>query len=113
MFTLSAFADEISMDLTTQMEVLDKYSIKHIEMRGVNGKNLSDCTLAEAKEIKSQMDARGFSLSAVGSPIGKIGICVRSKLFFLTRYNKKSSGPANCSSQIANACGGTYRSSGK
>ncbi len=75
MFTLSAFADEISMDLTTQMDVLDKYSIKHIEMRGVNGKNLSDCTLAEAKEIKSQMDARGFSLSAVGSPIGKIGIC--------------------------------------
>lgn len=74
MFTISAFADEIDMNLTTQMDVLEKYHIHHIEMRGVNGKNLSDCTVSEAKEIKAQMDARGFRLSAVGSPIGKIGI---------------------------------------
>ena len=74
MFTISAFADEIDMDLTTQMDVLDKYGIRYIEMRGVNGKNLSDCTVAEARDIKRQMDARGFRLSAVGSPIGKIGI---------------------------------------
>lgn len=74
MFILSAFADEIDMDLTTQMDVLDKYGIRHIEMRGVNGKNLSDCPVSEARDIKRQMDARGFQLSAVGSPIGKIGI---------------------------------------
>ena len=74
MFTISAFADEIDMDLTVQMDVLDKYGIRYIEMRGVNGKNLSDCTPQEAKDIKRQLDARGFRLSAVGSPIGKIGI---------------------------------------
>lgn len=74
MFTISAFADEIDMDLTVQMDVLDKYHIRYIEMRGVNGKNLSDCTLEEARDIKRQLDARGFRLSAVGSPIGKIGI---------------------------------------
>lgn len=74
MFTISAFADEIDMNLATQMDVLDKYGIQYIEMRGVNGKNLSDCTLDEAKDIKRQMDARGFKLSAVGSPIGKYSL---------------------------------------
>lgn len=71
-FILSAFADEIDMDLQMQMDVLDKYNIKHIEMRGVNGKGLVEYTLDEAKEIKKQLDDRGFSLSAIGSPIGKI-----------------------------------------
>lgn len=71
---LSGFADEIDKNLTVQMNVMEKLGIHHIEMRGVNGKNLCDCTLEEAKEIKAQLDQRGFSLSAIGSPIGKIKI---------------------------------------
>lgn len=73
-FVLSAFADEIDQDLQTQMDVLDQYGIKHIEMRGVNGKNLTQCTLEEVRIIKKQLDERGFKLSSVGSPIGKIKI---------------------------------------
>ncbi len=73
-FIISAFADEIDADLKTQMDVLDQHGIKHIEMRGVNGKNLTQYTLEEVKEIKKQLDARGFKISAVGSPIGKIKI---------------------------------------
>ncbi len=73
-FVLSAFADEIDMDLTTQMDVLDQHGIKHIEMRAVNGKGLVEYTLDEVKEIKRQIDARGFKLSSVGSPLGKIPI---------------------------------------
>jgi len=73
-FKLSAFADEIDMDLTIQMDVLDQHGIKHIEMRGVNGKGLVEYTLHEVKEIKRQINARGFKLSAVGSPLGKIKI---------------------------------------
>ena len=69
---LSAFADEIDMDLTTQMDVLDTHGIKHIEMRGVNGKNISEVTVEEAIEIKNQLDARGFKISSLGSPVGKI-----------------------------------------
>ena len=71
---LSGFADEIDRNLTVQMNVMESLGIHHIEMRGVNGKNLCDCTLEEAKEIKAQLDARGFKLSAIGSPIGKIKI---------------------------------------
>src|SRR5690625_3148349 len=73
-FILSAFADEIDQDLKTQMNVLDEHGIKHIEMRGVNGKTLVDYDLDEVREIKRQLDERGFKLSAVGSPIGKIQI---------------------------------------
>lgn len=69
---LSAFADEIDMNLTTQMDVLDTHGIKHIEMRGVNGKNISEVTVEEAVEIKKQLDARGFKISSIGSPVGKI-----------------------------------------
>ncbi|WP_078433175.1 sugar phosphate isomerase/epimerase family protein [Metabacillus halosaccharovorans] len=73
-FIISAFADEIDANLDTQMDVLDQHGIKHIEMRGVNGKLLVDSSLEEVKEIKKQIDTRGFKLSAVGSPLGKIKI---------------------------------------
>jgi sugar phosphate isomerase/epimerase len=73
-FILSAFADEIATDLTTQMDVLDEHRISYIEMRGVNGKNITELTLEEAKEIKEQLDSRRFNLSSLGSPIGKISI---------------------------------------
>jgi len=73
-FILSAFADEIDMDLKTQMDVLDTHGIKYIEMRGVNGQSLVDYSLAEVKKIKSQLDERDFKISAIGSPIGKIKI---------------------------------------
>lgn len=73
-FVLSAFADEIDQDLKIQLEVLKLFGINHIEMRRVNGRELVKHTAAEAKEIKKQLDAENFRLSAVGSPIGKYGI---------------------------------------
>ncbi len=73
-FILSAFADEIDPMLTTQMNILDKHGIKYIEMRGVNKKNLVEHTLEEVREIKKQLDEKGFRISAIGSPIGKIKI---------------------------------------
>ncbi|MBE3101617.1 MAG: TIM barrel protein, partial [Firmicutes bacterium] len=73
-FILSAFSDEIDSDLKVQMDVLDQHNIKHIEMRGVNGSSLVSYTLDQVKEIKRQLDKRGFKVSAIGSPIGKIKI---------------------------------------
>jgi sugar phosphate isomerase/epimerase len=48
--------------------------VKFIEMRGVNGKNISEVTPAEAVQLKKQLDTRGFRISALGSPLGKIEI---------------------------------------
>lgn len=73
-FILSAFGDEINQDLKVQMDVLEKVGIKHIELRGVLGKNVADLKVNEAKTIKKQLDERGFRISALGSPIGKIDI---------------------------------------
>lgn len=73
-FILSAFGDEIADDLKTQMDVLEQHGISHIEMRGVNGRPLVQHTLEEAAGIRKELDRRGFKISSVGSPIGKINI---------------------------------------
>lgn len=73
-FIITGFADEIDNSLEKQMETLTELGIKYIEMRGVNGKNLSDYEPEDTVAIKKTLDENGFKLSAVGSPIGKIGI---------------------------------------
>lgn len=56
------------------MDVLEQNGINYIEMRGVNGKNIVQYSASEAKNVKKQLDERGFRISAIGSPFGKIGI---------------------------------------
>ena len=68
----SGFADEISSDTTIQFEVLNKLGIKYFEPRGIDGKNISELTLDEAKKLKEKMDIFGIKVSSIGSPIGKI-----------------------------------------
>ena len=52
----SGFADEISSDTTIQFEVLNKLGIKYFEPRGIDGKNISELTLDEAKKLKEKME---------------------------------------------------------
>jgi len=73
-FKLSAFADEINDSLDIQMQVIKKYNIGYIEIRGVDGKNVSEYSLDEMKVIKKRLDDKNIKISAVGSPIGKIKI---------------------------------------
>ncbi|EPZ41851.1 sugar phosphate isomerase/epimerase family protein [Alicyclobacillus acidoterrestris] len=74
MVTLSAFADEISSDLNEQLDVLESTGIRHLEFRGVWHKNVIDLTDEELEQVRSVLRARGFKISAIGSPIGKIRI---------------------------------------
>lgn len=74
MWIMSGFADEIDPDLVTQCAVLDDLGIRYVELRSawdVNVLDLTDEQLAEAKQI---LDERGFGVSSIGSPIGKINI---------------------------------------
>lgn len=71
---ISGFADEICASLDGQIEVIKKLGISQIEMRGVNGRPLVEHTLEEVKVIKEQLDREGITISAVGSPLGKISI---------------------------------------
>ncbi len=74
MIRLSAFADEISRDPVEQVDVLTSHGIRHIEFRAIHGVNVLDLTEAQHAEFQSLLKARGFGLSAIGSPIGKIKI---------------------------------------
>ncbi len=69
---LSAFADEYSADFTEQLEGMRGFGIDYIEVRGVDGKNISVLTPSEVKEIKSKLDCYGIGVSAIGSPVGKV-----------------------------------------
>jgi len=71
---LSAFADEYAEDLKEQCEALNKFGIGNIELRGVNGKNISVLTANEVKETKKILDDYGIGVSSIGSPLGKIDI---------------------------------------
>jgi len=74
MFTISAFADEISPDPQKQIDVLKSCGVNHIEFRSILGTNVLALTDLQIKEFKALLDKHGFKLSAIGSPIGKIKI---------------------------------------
>ncbi|MSU77473.1 MAG: sugar phosphate isomerase/epimerase [Gemmataceae bacterium] len=74
MFTLSAFADEISPDPQQQIDVLKSCGVRHIEFRSILGINVLALSDAQIANFKSLLDMNGFKLSAIGSPIGKIKI---------------------------------------
>lgn len=71
---ISGFADEIAQELDVQIEAVSRLGIQYIEMRGVDGKNLIYHPDAKVKEIKQKLEDAGIKLSALGSPLGKIGI---------------------------------------
>jgi len=71
---ISGFSDEISSDVKTQFEVLNKLGIKYFEPRGIDGKNISILDDKEITELKELMILYGISASSIGSPIGKIKI---------------------------------------
>ena len=71
---LSAFADEYADGLKEQCEALNKFGIEYIELRGVNGKNVSTLTESEVKETKRILDDCEIRVSSIGSPLGKIDI---------------------------------------
>ena len=71
---LSAFSDEYSDKLVEQCEALKGFGFNYMEIRGVDGKNVSTLTKAEVIEAKKVLDDYGIKVSSIGSPLGKIKI---------------------------------------
>ena len=69
---LSAFADEYDVVFEEQLKGLVSLGIGNIEIRGVDGKNVSTLAKNEVKEVKSKLEYYGIGTSAIGSPIGKV-----------------------------------------
>lgn len=69
---LSAFADEYATATDDQIRGLGELGIKYIEVRQLDGKNISKMSAYEVKAAKQKFDTAGLSVSAVGSPLGKM-----------------------------------------
>lgn len=72
--TLCAFADESGAAIDHQIETLKRNSIPYLEIRNVDGSNISNITIEKAKEVKAKLDANNLAVWSLGSPYGKIKI---------------------------------------
>jgi len=73
-FVLTGFADEVDDDLETQLDVLESLGIDSLDLRSVWGTNVLELDPDEMATIERALDERGISVSAIGSPIGKVDI---------------------------------------
>lgn len=69
-----AFADEASPLIDNQIEAMKRNGLNGLEIRNVDGVNVSDITLEKAKEVRQKLDDAGLVTWSIGSPIGKINI---------------------------------------
>ncbi len=69
-----AFADEASPDMDAQITAMKRNGLDGLEIRNVDGTNVSKISVEKAKEVKKKLDAHGLVTWSVGSPIGKIKI---------------------------------------
>lgn len=73
---LSSFIDEASKDIDTQIEVLKNNNIKFIELRSIDGINVKDFTIEQARQFYKKYNDNGISVYSIGSPLGKVDINV-------------------------------------
>jgi len=73
-YILSAFADEYDADFETQLTALRQFGIENIELRFVDGINVADLSDEQVCRVKELLAHNGVSVSAIGSPIGKVAL---------------------------------------
>ena len=73
-FLFSAFADESSNAFSGQIDALKRNDFQYLEIRNLDGKNVSALTMEEAKAVKQQLADNGLSGWSIGSRIGKVKI---------------------------------------
>lgn len=66
------FADEAGAQIDHQIEAMRRNGLQGLEIRGVDGTNVSAITEEKAKEVRRKLDDAGLITWSIGSPIGKI-----------------------------------------
>ncbi|MBR5110190.1 MAG: sugar phosphate isomerase/epimerase [Clostridia bacterium] len=69
-----AFADEASSMIDGQIQAMRRNRLQGLEIRSVDGENVSAISLAKAKEVWQKISGAGLRVWSIGSPIGKIDI---------------------------------------
>ena len=73
-YKLYGFADEASPMIDIQIQALLRNRMQGLEIRNVDGVNVSDIPLSKAREVGQKLSDAGLTVWSVGSPIGKIDI---------------------------------------
>lgn len=73
-WNLSGFADEAATDIDAQIKVLVDGGMSCIDLRNLDGFNISELPLDHAETVKVKLDAAGVRVGMFGSPLGKIDI---------------------------------------
>ena len=69
-----AFADEASANVDQQIVAMKRNGLQGLEIRNVDGVNISDITVEKAKEVHQKLKEAGLVVWSIGSPLGKVGI---------------------------------------
>jgi sugar phosphate isomerase/epimerase len=76
MIKLSAFSDEAGNSIEEQIDAVKRNGIPYVELRSIDGKNVADFTLEEAKSYQAEFEKNGVAVWSIGSPLGKVDIDV-------------------------------------
>jgi sugar phosphate isomerase/epimerase len=74
MFTLSGFADEISLDPVEQAKAFQDMGIRHLDFRGAWKGSVLELSDAELEEYRRILSDHGIGVSCIASPVGKTSI---------------------------------------
>lgn len=69
-----AFADEASEQIDGQISAMKRCDLDGLEIRNVDGVNVSSIPIEKAREVRRKLDDAGLITWSVGSPLGKIDI---------------------------------------
>ncbi len=69
-----AFADEASPRIDEQIKAMLRNGLQGLEIRNVDGENVSAISLDKAREVRKKLDDAGLITWSIGSPLGKIDI---------------------------------------
>lgn len=73
-WVFSGFADEAGQSIEEQIDAHKAAGMTHIDIRGVDGFNITVLPLDIAETVAMKMSAAGMSCCMFGSPIGKIDV---------------------------------------
>ncbi len=69
---LTAFADEISPDLSEQLATLVRLRYTGLDLRSAFGKNVLQLTNDEVLQVRQMTEKAGLVIQAIGSPVNKV-----------------------------------------
>jgi sugar phosphate isomerase/epimerase len=73
-WALSGFGDEIDADPVVQLSVLEALGARHLELRGAWDTGVLDLDARQRGALRQLLDERGFEVSAIASPLGKVSL---------------------------------------